>query len=62
VTLYPDGAAVPTTSTPSTLNFQASDFALANACTVALSTAGKFDILAFQSSTHVIFDVTGFLF
>jgi hypothetical protein len=62
VTLYPDGATTPTTSTPSTLNFQASDFALANACTVALSTAGKFDILAFQSSTHVIFDVTGFLF
>jgi hypothetical protein len=62
VTLYPDGATTPTTSTPSTLNFQASDFALANACTVALSTAGKFDILAFQSNTHVIFDVTGFLF
>jgi hypothetical protein len=62
VTLYPDGATTPTTSTPSTLNFQASDFALANACSVALSAAGKFDILAFQSNTHVIFDVTGFLF
>jgi hypothetical protein len=62
LTLYPAGAPKPTTSTPSTLNFQASDSALANACTVALGTSGSIDILAFQASSHVIFDVTGFIY
>lgn len=46
VILYPDGITTPTTQSPSTLNFQSNDNALANGCTVALSTAGKLDILA----------------
>jgi hypothetical protein len=62
LTLYPAGAPTPTVLSPSTLNFQPSDNALANACTLALGTSGSIDILAFQSGHQVNFDVTGFIY
>jgi hypothetical protein len=61
LTLYPAGSPTPTTATPSTINYQTSDAALANACTVGLNSSGQMDILAFQGSTQVIFDVTGYI-
>jgi hypothetical protein len=60
LTLYP--AAPGTPPNISNINFQAGDVARANACTVALNASGQIDIFAAQAQTHVIFDVTGFLY
>jgi hypothetical protein len=58
LTLYPNGEATPLVSN---LNFQVGDKARGNFCVVALDGTGKMDVFA-QSSTQVVFDVTGFVF
>jgi hypothetical protein len=61
LTLYPAGVTTPTDLNPSTINYQAGQYAVANSCIVGLSTSGQMDILCFQSATDVIFDITGYL-
>jgi hypothetical protein len=58
LTLFPHGEATPLVSN---LNFQTGDEARGNFCVVALDATGKMDVFA-QSSTQVIFDVTGYVF
>jgi hypothetical protein len=58
--LFPHGAPAPTPATPSNINYQPSENALANFCVVALNAAGQMDIFA-EAKTDVIFDVTGYL-
>ena len=56
LTLWPDGVTQPETSS---INFPATT-SVANGVTVALSTEGKMEIYASQT-TDVIFDATGFI-
>ena len=56
--LFPHGAALPATSN---LNYLL-NVTLANACIVALDGAGRLDIFVDVSTTHVIFDASGFVF
>jgi hypothetical protein len=59
--LYPAGGPTPTPATPSNINYQPSENALANSCTVALNSSGQMDIFAAQGTADVIFDVVGYL-
>jgi hypothetical protein len=58
LTLFPNGQAVPGTST---LNYGASQFAIANNATVRIGTNGQVCVNAGQTGTNVLLDVVGYI-
>jgi beta-mannanase/chitodextrinase len=58
LTLFPNGQAVPGTST---LNFAASQFAIANNATVRIGTNGQVCVNAGQTGTNVLLDAVGYI-
>jgi hypothetical protein len=58
LTLYPAGQALPATST---LNFDATEYAIANGAYVRLGTGGQVCVHAGQSAAHAVLDVTGYI-
>ncbi|MDQ6885534.1 MAG: bZIP transcription factor [Candidatus Dormibacteraeota bacterium] len=64
IAVFPGGVVYDPNTSPSTLNFSSSEWALANAFTVLLGTganAGKFSIYVGGNSTHVIVDIVAYL-
>jgi hypothetical protein len=58
LTLYPAGQALPATST---LNFDATEFAIANGAYVRLGTGGQVCVDAGQTPANAVLDVTGYI-
>src|SRR5258708_18506934 len=57
LTLFPNGQTLPA---PSTVNFDVSEYAIANQTIVKLGTGGQVRVNAGNSSSHVILDATGY--
>ena len=58
LSLFPNGQGVPATST---VNFDSTEYAIANSAVMGLGTSGQLCVNAGNSSSHVIIDATGYL-